>query len=144
MVGVYAKMLQDILSDTADTFERSAKWASPLPATHSSTHLPSPLSAYPRLTNPLLPLSRSILLSCSSALSPPKIYADDHDHARFRIAGALLPVFILTAVVPTRYFAHGISFLMGVAFFGQPLLIRAAQQFVYYVPDWQEKLDLRK
>jgi hypothetical protein len=33
---------------------------------------------------------------------------------------------------------------MGVAFFGQPLLIRAAQQFVYYVPDWQEKLDLRK
>lgn len=83
------------------------------------------------------------VLFTQSCMTPPQNYP--RHHGREKIAYCvLLPILIITAITPTRYFAHGITFLMGFAFFGQPLIIRAAQTFVRWVPDWQDKLDLRK
>lgn len=78
-----------------------------------------------------------------SALSPPRPYPPNI--ARFKLAGAILgPLFILTAIVPAWIWHRAMSFLLGAAFFGQPLIDRGLAWFVKAVPDWREKLDLRK
>ncbi|CED85520.1 Protein of unknown function DUF3292 [Phaffia rhodozyma] len=76
------------------------------------------------------------------ALSPLKVYPPNH--ARFKIAFLILfPALIITAVVPSRIFAHAGSFALGFGFFGQPLVKRGISTFVSLVPDWKEELDLR-
>ena len=45
--------------------------------------------------------------------------------------------------MPAHVWAQAASFGFGLAFFGQPLLIRAAKKFVERVPDWQDRLDMR-
>jgi hypothetical protein len=51
---------------------------------------------------------------------------------------------LLFTYVPAWVFARSATFLFGAALWGQPLAIRAAKKFVELVPDWQEKLDMRK
>ncbi|KAJ9121504.1 hypothetical protein QFC22_002121 [Naganishia vaughanmartiniae] len=78
----------------------------------------------------------------ANALSPPRPYPPNI--ARFKLAGAILgPLFILTAIVPAWIWHRAMSFLLGAAFFGQPLIDRGLAWFVKAVPDWKEKLDLR-
>lgn len=78
-----------------------------------------------------------------SALSPPAAYPDRL--ARYKMAGAfLLPPMFLFTFVPPWVFARSASFGFGVAMFAQPLIMRAGKKFVELVPDWEEKLDMRK
>ncbi|KAM0746009.1 hypothetical protein T439DRAFT_330201 [Meredithblackwellia eburnea MCA 4105] len=80
----------------------------------------------------------------ANALSPPKCYPMPHPAARVKLASAiLLPIFVVTAVVPAHIWAQVFSYAFGFGFFGQPLIKRGITTFVTYVPDWQEKLDLR-
>ena len=46
--------------------------------------------------------------------------------------------------VPAWMFGRAATLLFGIGMWGQPLLIRAAIKFVELVPDWQDKLDMRK
>lgn len=82
------------------------------------------------------------LVSLDSALTPPVHYPKNQ--ARAKLGGVLGLVLLLTAVIPSRVFAHAGSFALGFGFFAQPLIIRGAKKFVRLVPDWQEQLDLRK
>jgi len=76
-------------------------------------------------------------------MSPPKPYPQYQ--AREKLAGAVfVPIAIIFAIVPVKWWARIVSFAFGFAFFGQPIIIRGAKLFVEKVPDWQEKLDLRK
>lgn len=78
----------------------------------------------------------------ANALSPPKPYPKYQ--AREKLAGAVfVPIAIVFAVVPVKWWARIASFAFGFAFFGQPIIIRGVKLFVEKVPDWQEKLDLR-
>lgn len=96
----------------------------------------SSLAFRSRLLADLLPPS-------DSALTPPRPYPKNQ--ARYKLAGAIfIPILLATAVVPAHIWSQAASFAFGVGWFGQPLLIRAAKKFVEKVPDWQEKLDLRK
>ncbi|GAA5864200.1 hypothetical protein JCM1840_006699 [Sporobolomyces johnsonii] len=78
----------------------------------------------------------------ANAVNPPKPYPPYK--AREKLAGAVfVPIALVFAIVPAQVWARIASFGFGFAFFGQPILIRAAKIFVEKVPDWQEKLDLR-
>ncbi|KAK4056525.1 hypothetical protein OIO90_002372 [Microbotryomycetes sp. JL221] len=78
----------------------------------------------------------------ANALSPPRPYPPNQ--ARAKLSGAIfVPIMLVTAVVPAHVWSQLASFGFGVAFFGQPLLIRAAKWFIKTFPDWQEKIDLR-
>ncbi|GAA6004837.1 hypothetical protein JCM11491_002250 [Sporobolomyces phaffii] len=78
----------------------------------------------------------------ANALSPPKPYPQYQ--AREKLAGAVfVPIAVLFAVVPIKWWSRIASFAFGFGFFAQPLIIRAAKFLVEKVPDWQEKLDLR-
>jgi hypothetical protein len=78
-----------------------------------------------------------------SALSPPTCYK--RTFAREKISTlVLVPILILTAIVPAHYWATLVSISIGIGFFAQPLLIRAGKKFVKLVPDWREKINLRK
>lgn len=80
---------------------------------------------------------------CRSAITPPRPYP--RNQARAKLSGAILvPILLVTAVVPAHWWAQLASLSFGIGWFGQPLLIRAGKKFVELVPDWQEKLDLRK
>lgn len=80
--------------------------------------------------------------SCS-ALAPPKPYPPYK--AREKLAYQVLaPIALVFAVVPAKVWSMAASFGFGIAFFGQPLLIRAFELLQEKVPDWQEKIDLRK
>lgn len=118
MIALYAKMMQDGLGDFADAFERGAKFV------------------YISL------LLFQLFITCYSALSPPAGYP--RNQARIKMATVLFSIVVVTAVTPAAVFAQASSFIAGIGFFGQPLLIRAAKALVKYVPDWQERLDMRK
>ncbi|KII91746.1 hypothetical protein PLICRDRAFT_682123 [Plicaturopsis crispa FD-325 SS-3] len=75
------------------------------------------------------------------ALTPPRPYPKNR--AREKIAGILFAILLVTAVTPVWIFAHAFSFLVGFAFFGQPIITRGARAFVLRVPDWRERLDIR-
>ncbi|KAK4701207.1 hypothetical protein P7C70_g5032, partial [Phenoliferia sp. Uapishka_3] len=78
----------------------------------------------------------------ANALSPPSYYPPNQ--ARAKIAGALwVPILLIFAVVPAHWWAQIASFAFGAGFFGQPILIRAANKFVELVPDWRDLLDIR-
>ncbi|KAL8276463.1 hypothetical protein RQP46_011113 [Phenoliferia psychrophenolica] len=78
----------------------------------------------------------------ANALAPPRYYP--HNEARLKLAGAIfVPIMLVTAVVPAHWWAQIISFGVGIGFFAQPILIRAAKKFVELVPDWQERIDMR-
>ncbi|SGZ27607.1 BQ5605_C026g10139 [Microbotryum silenes-dioicae] len=78
----------------------------------------------------------------ANAVSPPRPYP--HTDARYKLAGAILvPILLVTAIVPAHVWSRVSSVSFGIGFFGQPLLKRAGRKFVELVPDWQEKLDLR-
>ncbi|GAA5950814.1 hypothetical protein JCM21900_002026 [Sporobolomyces salmonicolor] len=78
----------------------------------------------------------------ANAVNPPKPYPPYK--AREKLAGAVfVPIALVFAIVPAQVWARISAFGFGFAFFGQPILIRAAKIFVEKVPDWQEKLDLR-
>jgi hypothetical protein len=65
--------------------------------------------------------------------------------ARFKIAGAfLIPPMLLFTFVPAWVFGRSATLFFGVGMWGQPLLMQAGKKFVELVPDWQEKLDMRK
>lgn len=93
-------------------------------------------------------LCRQLLLKCTdtprSALSPPTCYPDSY--SRFKIAGAfvVVPLFALH-MVPAWMVARGSTFAFGVGMWGQPILIRASQKALEYLPDnWQDLIDIRK
>lgn len=80
--------------------------------------------------------------STTSALSPSPVYP--HNQAAIKIASLILvPILLASAIIPAHIWSTIISFSIGIGFFAQPLLIRAAKAFVKLVPDWQERLDLR-
>ncbi len=61
------------------------------------------------------------------------------------MAGAFLvpPMFLFT-FVPAWFFVRSATFGFGVAMWGQPLIIRATNEFTRLVPNWAELLDLLK
>ncbi|BGO90559.1 hypothetical protein NBRC10512_005278 [Rhodotorula toruloides] len=78
----------------------------------------------------------------ANALAPPKPYPPYK--AREKLAYQVLaPIALVFAVVPAKVWSMAASFGFGIAFFGQPLLIRAFELLQEKVPDWQEKIDLR-
>ena len=61
------------------------------------------------------------------------------------MAGAFfVPPMLLFTFVPPWVFARSATFMLGIGLWGQPLLIRGAKKFVELVPDWQERMDMRK
>lgn len=120
IVGKIGRGAQDGLGDFADAMERWAKY------------VPS-----------CSPFTTTELTFSRSALSPPSVYPKNF--AREKLAFLIFaPIILITALVPAHYWAQGASFAFGIGFFAQPLLIRSAKKFVEVVPDWQERLDLRK
>ena len=86
--------------------------------------------------------SADALLLCS-AITPPKPYPPYH--AREALATqVLLPLAIVFAIMPARYWTMLVSFGFGFAFFGQPLIKQGFELLQEKVPDWKEKIDLRK
>ncbi|BGP38891.1 hypothetical protein JCM10449v2_002829 [Rhodotorula kratochvilovae] len=78
----------------------------------------------------------------ANAINPPRPYPQYK--AREKLATqVLLPVACVFAIVPAKIWTMAASFGFGVAFFGQPLLLRAFALLQEKVPDWQDKIDLR-
>ncbi|BGP23695.1 hypothetical protein Rt10032_c05g2579 [Rhodotorula toruloides] len=78
----------------------------------------------------------------ANALAPPKPYPPYK--AREKLAYQVLaPLALVFAVVPAKVWTMAASFGFGIAFFGQPLLIRGFGLLQEKVPDWQDKIDLR-
>ncbi|GAA5955708.1 hypothetical protein JCM8115_006830 [Rhodotorula mucilaginosa] len=78
----------------------------------------------------------------ANAITPPKPYPPYH--AREALATqVLLPLAIVFAIMPARYWTMLVSFGFGFAFFGQPLIKQGFELLQEKVPDWKEKIDLR-
>ncbi|GAA5986387.1 hypothetical protein JCM10908_003732 [Rhodotorula pacifica] len=78
----------------------------------------------------------------ANAITPPKPYPIYH--AREALATqVLLPLAIIFAIMPARYWSFLASFGFGFAFFGQPLIKQGFELLQEKVPDWKDKIDLR-
>ncbi|TCD62854.1 hypothetical protein EIP91_006335 [Steccherinum ochraceum] len=63
---------------------------------------------------------------------------------RLRLAAPLVPLVLITCFVGASVFARIFTFFLGLAFFGDPVLIRAAHWLTHRVPNWREYLELRR
>ncbi|GAA5906885.1 hypothetical protein JCM6882_006856 [Rhodosporidiobolus microsporus] len=78
----------------------------------------------------------------ANALAPPKPYP--RYRAREKLAAqVLLPILLITAVLPAWVWSRLFAFTFGLLFFGQPLLLRGLTLLNEKIPDWQDKIDLR-
>jgi len=63
--------------------------------------------------------------------------------ARIKLSGVFLPLLLTSFVVNGHYFIKLNLFLVGVAFFGQPLITKAAKRLNDKFPGWTKYLELR-
>lgn len=82
------------------------------------------------------------LIALRSALSPTPPFPAHRP--RLRLSVPLVPLVLVTYFVKTAVFARLFTFVLGFAFFGQPLLVKAAHWLSYNVPNWREYLELRR
>ncbi|TCD64951.1 hypothetical protein EIP91_003409 [Steccherinum ochraceum] len=61
-----------------------------------------------------------------------------------RLAAPLVPLVLITYFVGASVFARIFTFFLGLAFFGDPVLTRAAHWLAHRVPNWREYLELRR
>lgn len=82
------------------------------------------------------------LIALRSALSPTAPFPV---HApRLRLAAPLAPLILITYFVHAAFFLRTFTFVLGIAFFGQPLITKAARWLTQKVPDWRQYLELRR
>ncbi|THH33414.1 hypothetical protein EUX98_g770 [Antrodiella citrinella] len=77
----------------------------------------------------------------ANALSPTLPFSRT---SRNRIAAPLLTVMPLVYIVKTDIFVRLFTFVLGIAFFGQPLIVKGARRLAREVPNWHEYLELRR
>ncbi|KAL8280085.1 hypothetical protein RQP46_007415 [Phenoliferia psychrophenolica] len=77
-----------------------------------------------------------------NALSPPTPFPANHS-AKKNMVAVLAPGVVIIPLVPAWVWSYLCGAVVGFAFFGQPLIIRGAEEFVARVPDWRKKLHLR-
>ncbi|EPQ50194.1 hypothetical protein GLOTRDRAFT_50913, partial [Gloeophyllum trabeum ATCC 11539] len=76
----------------------------------------------------------------ANALSPTPPFG----HAvRFRLAGMIAPLVLGSLFLDERMVYRGTTFILGIAFFGQPVLVRGMEWFVRKVPNWRWYLEPR-
>ncbi|KAI9830285.1 MAG: hypothetical protein M1826_004896 [Phylliscum demangeonii] len=76
----------------------------------------------------------------ANALSPTKPF--DHT-GRYRLAGVLVPVVAGSLFANPAVLVRSMTFVMGFAFFGDPVFTRSLELLNYYVPEWKKALDPR-
>ncbi|CAL1694124.1 unnamed protein product [Somion occarium] len=76
-----------------------------------------------------------------NALSPTPPFSKT---VRLRLAAPLVPLVLVTYLVPATVFLHMATFLFGFGLFGQPLITRGAYWLSNEVPHWREYLELRR
>lgn len=76
-----------------------------------------------------------------SAISPTHPFPNT---TRVRSVAPLLPLILMTYTIPATFFLHTITFLLGFALFGQPLMNRGIYWLTHNVPNWREYLDLKR
>ncbi|KAI0697567.1 hypothetical protein BC835DRAFT_1270194 [Cytidiella melzeri] len=77
-----------------------------------------------------------------NALSPMRPFP--YWRARLRIAGPLLPLIFVTYFTPIALVMRVVSFSIGFAFFGQPLITQGVHWLTQKVPNWTDYLELRR
>ncbi|EKM61396.1 uncharacterized protein PHACADRAFT_24598 [Phanerochaete carnosa HHB-10118-sp] len=63
---------------------------------------------------------------------------------RLKLACPMIPLALITCLVSTVFFLRMATFLSGVVFFGQPLLVRSLRALTRRIPHWQKYLELRR
>ncbi len=77
-----------------------------------------------------------------SALSPTRPFP--YWRPRLKLAGPLVPLIFLTYFTPIAVVMRAVSFIIGGAFFGQPLIMRGIHLLTQKVPNWKDYLELRR
>lgn len=77
----------------------------------------------------------------NSALNPTSPYRDT---ARFRLAGVVAGILLVSLFINPTIISRAVGFLVGFGFFGQPLISRGIHWLNVNIPDWTEYLELRK
>lgn len=77
-----------------------------------------------------------------SALSPTHPFP--YWGPRLRIAAPFVPAVLLTYFTPIAFVMRIVSFAIGIAFFGQPLIMKGIQWLTQKVPNWKDYLELRR
>lgn len=65
-------------------------------------------------------------------------------NGRIKLAGALVPLILITTVVTSEMFAKGFSFAVGAGFFGRTLLEKPLDWLNKNYPNWTDYLALEK
>ena len=77
-----------------------------------------------------------------SALSPTAPFPQDA--ARLKLAALLVPAIAVAMLTSSAMFMKMNTFLMGLGFFGDPIIWRAASWLNREFPHWQKLLEIRK
>ena len=76
----------------------------------------------------------------ANALSPtPPFHATKH----YQLAAIVAPLLLMSLFVKDAYFVRGTTFIIGVAFFSDPLIQRGIKFLNEKIPDWPKYLELR-
>ncbi|TGZ81705.1 hypothetical protein EX30DRAFT_395486 [Ascodesmis nigricans] len=77
----------------------------------------------------------------SNALSPTRPFPQHR--SRLKLAGVLTPVLLISLFLSPYMVIKGTTFILGVAFFGDPLFIRGYHWLNANIPNWMDYLDIR-
>lgn len=77
----------------------------------------------------------------ANALSPAPPFPEEQ--ARLRLAGVVLPLFVLSLFVSSYMYMKGVTFGVGFGFFGDPVIQRGVVWLNRTYPNWQKLLELR-
>lgn len=77
-----------------------------------------------------------------NALSPTPPYSSTVP--RLKLAGCIAPVFLMSLILPSRYYVKGLEVIVGLALFTQPLTLKGLHWLNENYPDWPQALELRK
>ena len=114
-----ARPFMQILEDLSDGWERWGKWVFSYNC-----------------------LARSTLTSSYSALSPTPPFPTHIP--RLRLAAPMLLLIFITYFTSAVVFVRMFTFVLGFAFFGQPVITRTAHWLTHRVPNWRDYLQLRR
>ncbi|KAK4705540.1 hypothetical protein P7C70_g664, partial [Phenoliferia sp. Uapishka_3] len=99
-------------------------------------------SQFAKVFQELLGQTADAIEILQNALSPPAPFPENN--ARHRLAAVLCPIVIMIPLIPAWFWSYAFGAIFGITFFGQPLLIAGAKNFVERVPNWREKLSVRE
>lgn len=117
-VGKVTDQIMRIISDVTDVYERFAKYVA-------------------------FPLALQSFSYCvASVLSPtPPFYAIS---TRLQIVGILFSVAVVASLTPSYLIVKSAGFVVGFAFFGDPVFERTMEYLNTNIPHWKNYLDLQK